>query len=153
PAHPISRGKLCVRGQAAIQTTYHPDRIPQPVKRSGPRGSGQFEAISWDEALTMLLSQLDALASARDQRALAFLKRPGNGQRDLLVSHFLDRFGAPPPLAFDFFDDVVLRRANLLSFGYEQLPTFDLARSRYVLSFGADFLGTWNSPVAQSAAY
>src|SRR2546423_1666388 len=35
----------------------------------------------------------------------------------------------------------------------DQLPTFDLARSRYVISFGADFLGTWNSPVAQNAAY
>ena len=47
----------------------------------------------------------------------------------------------------------MLRRANAISFGHEQLPTFDLARARYVLSFGADFLGTWNSPVAQSAAY
>jgi anaerobic selenocysteine-containing dehydrogenase len=153
PAHPISQGKLCVRGQAAIQATYHPDRIPQPVKRSGPRGSGQFEKISWDEALSTLVSQLDALASAREQRALAFVTRPGNGQRHRLVSQFLDRFGAPAPFAFDFFDDAVLRRANLLSFGDEQLPTFDFARSRYVLSFGADFLGTWNSPVAQSAAY
>jgi anaerobic selenocysteine-containing dehydrogenase len=40
-----------------------------------------------------------------------------------------------------------------LSFGYAQLPTFDLAQSRYVLSFGADFLGTWNSPVSHSVAY
>ena len=47
----------------------------------------------------------------------------------------------------------MLRRANAISFGREQLPTFDLANARYVLSFGADFLGTWNSPVAQSAAY
>ncbi len=47
----------------------------------------------------------------------------------------------------------MLRRANALSFGHEQLPTFDLARSRYVISFGADFLGTWNSPVAHAEAY
>ncbi len=47
----------------------------------------------------------------------------------------------------------MLRRANLLSFGREQLPTFDLARAGYVVSFGADFLGTWNSPVAQHAGY
>ena len=55
--------------------------------------------------------------------------------------------------SFELFGDDVLRRANALSFGREQLPTFDLANARYVLSFGADFLGTWNSPVAQSAAY
>jgi anaerobic selenocysteine-containing dehydrogenase len=47
----------------------------------------------------------------------------------------------------------VLRRANAISFGHEQLPTIDLARSRFVIAFGADFLGTWNSPVAQNAAY
>src|SRR5207253_3191907 len=46
-----------------------------------------------------------------------------------------------------------LRTANALSFGREQLPTIDLARARYVIGFGADFLGTWNSPVAQGAAY
>ena len=44
-------------------------------------------------------------------------------------------------------------QANLLSFGHAALPTFDLARADYVISFGADFLGTWNSPVAQSIGY
>src|SRR5262245_18210151 len=39
PAHPISQGKLCVRGQAAIQIAYHPDRIQQPLQRTGDRGS------------------------------------------------------------------------------------------------------------------
>src|SRR4029453_2802482 len=54
---------------------------------------------------------------------------------------------------FEVFGEDVLREANARSFHRAQLPTFDLARSRYVLSFGADFLGTWNSPVAQSVAY
>ena len=56
-------------------------------------------------------------------------------------------------MAYELFGDDVLRRANALSFGREQLPTFDLANARHVLSFGADFLGTWNSPVAQSVGY
>ena len=51
PKHPISQGKLCVRGQAAIQVTYHPDRIRQPLRRTGARGSGPFQEISWDEAI------------------------------------------------------------------------------------------------------
>ena len=56
-------------------------------------------------------------------------------------------------MTFEFFDDEVLRRANAMSFGAHQLPTFDLAHARYVIAFGADFLGTWNSPLAQSVAY
>jgi len=153
PDHPISRGKLCVRGQAAIQLTYHPDRIIHPLKRTGPRGSGPFQEITWDEATAMLLTQLDGLAASGNQKALAFLTRPMRGQRRTLISQFLNRFGAPPPVSFEPFDEQVLRRANARSFAHDQLPTFDLARSRYVIAFGADFLGTWNAPVPQSVDY
>src|SRR5437867_6436096 len=153
PAHPISQGKLCVRGQAAIQIAYHPDRIAQPLKRTGERGSGQYSAVTWDDALSELLSKLDALALANDQEALAFLTRPLQGQRRTLLAQFLTRFGAPAPVEFEVFEERALRQANARSFGYDQLPTFDLARCRYVIAFGADFLGTWNSPVSQSVGY
>ena len=153
PNHPISQGKTCVRGQAAIQVTYHPDRITGPLKRNGPKGSGQFQPVTWDDGLAELVSRLDALASANERQALAFLKRRQRGVRHELVTQFLGRFGAGAPLEYELFGEDVLRRANGISFGREQLPTFDLARARYVISFGADFLGTWNSPVAQNAAY
>jgi len=153
PDHPISRGKICARGQAAIQVTYHPDRIRQPLRRSGARGSGEFQEISWDEAMSEALSKLNGIASAEDRKTLGFLTRPLDGQREVLVSQFLEQFGAAPATTYEVFGESVLREANKRSFGYAQLPTFDLARARYVLSFGADFLGTWNSPVAHSVAY
>jgi anaerobic selenocysteine-containing dehydrogenase len=153
PKHPISRGGLCARGQAAIQLTYHPDRLRQPMKRTGQRGAGTFTAISWDEAIGELVAKLDALAAAGDQKSLAMLSRARTGKRRDLLAEFARRFGAPPPIGFDVFGDDVLRRANALSFGHAQLPSFDLAQARYVIAFGADFLGTWNSPVAQSVDY
>jgi anaerobic selenocysteine-containing dehydrogenase len=153
PAHPINRGALCARGQAAIQTTYHPDRITHPLKRSGTRGAGQFQAVSWDDAIAELVAQLDGLATSGNQRALACLTAPGASQRHDLVEQFLARFGAPTAITHELLSDDILRRANLLSFGREQLPTFDLERSGFVLSFAADFLGTWNSPVSQQAGY
>jgi anaerobic selenocysteine-containing dehydrogenase len=70
-----------------------------------------------------------------------------------LIERFLSGFDGAEWVPFELFDDEVLRRANRLSFGYEQLPTVDLARSGYVISMGSDFLGTWNSPVAQSVSY
>src|SRR5437867_2354032 len=153
PDHPINKGKLCTRGQAAAEITYHPDRVGHPLKPTGARGDGKFEEISWDQALGELVSKLDALAGANDQKRLAILLRPERGLRAELMKQFASRFGAPAPVTFAFFNDDVLRRANALSFGSYQLPTFDLAESRYVLSFGADFLGTWNSPVAQNIGY
>lgn len=153
PAHPVNQGRLCARGQSAIQVTYHPDRITQPLKLSGNRGEGRYDAISWDDALSELIGKLDALATAGTQRALAFLARPGSSQRRAIVEQVLARFGAPAPVTFEIFGDDVLRQANGISFGRPQLPTFDLANARYVLSFGSDFLGTWNSPVANAVAY
>jgi anaerobic selenocysteine-containing dehydrogenase len=153
PKHPVSQGGLCARGQASIQITYHPDRLTQPMKRKGARGSADFEPVSWDAAIAELTSKLDALAAAGDQKSLAYLTRRRSSRRTAVAAEFLSKFGAPAPLVFDVFGDEVVRRANALSFGHAQLPTIDLARARFVVSFGADFLGTWNSPVAQSHAY
>jgi len=153
PAHPINQGGLCARGQAAIQVTYHPDRITQPLKRAGNRGDGRYDAISWDDALAEIVRRLDALEGAGNQKALAFVARHGAGHRAALVAQFLGRYGAPGPMTYELFAESVLRRANALSFGREQLPTFDLPNARFVLGFGADFLGTWNSPVSQNHGY
>jgi menaquinone reductase, molybdopterin-binding-like subunit len=153
PDDPISQGKLCARGQAAIQVTYHPDRLDQPKKRSGERGSGQFTDITWEEAIKELTGKLDELVAASDQASLALLTRPRPSRRSALLADWLQRFGAKAPVTYEVFSDEVLRRANAVSFGAHQLPTFDLEHARYVISFGADFLGTWNSVVAHSAAY
>jgi anaerobic selenocysteine-containing dehydrogenase len=153
PDHPVNRGKLCPRGHAALQVLYHPDRLANPLKRRGPRGSGDFEQVSWENALNELISHLTDLRSSADAASLAFLSRPLRGQRRELVERFLRAFGAPPPVFYEPLDETVLRQANLLSFGSAALPTLDLARADYLISFGADFLGAWNSPVAQSIGY
>ncbi len=153
PNHPVNQGKLCARGQAGLQVTYHPDRLKNPLKRTGSRGSGEFQEISWDEAIKEFVSQLAAVRSDNQAGALAFLTRSVRGQRRELIDRFLKSFGAPPAITFETFDEAVWRRANLISFGVAQLPTLDLAHAQYVLSLGADFLGTWNSPVSQAIGY
>src|SRR5215471_12340813 len=155
PTHPISQGALCPRGQASIQITYHPDRIIQPLKRRGARGSGDYQPISWDAAIAELVTHLDSIASAGGQgsQGLAALTRTGASSRNDLFALFLEKFGAQAPVVYELFGDEVLRRANGISFGHEQVPTFDFANARAVISFGADFLGTWGSPVSQMAGY
>lgn len=153
PMHPVNRGKLCARGQAGLQVIYHPDRLRGPLKRSGERGSGAFQNISWDDAMKELTSQLSSLHSASGAASLAFLTSPLRGQRRELIDRFLKAYGAPPSMTYEPLDDSVLRQANFLSFGWPELPTFDLSHADYVISFGADFLGTWNSPVSQSIGY
>jgi anaerobic selenocysteine-containing dehydrogenase len=150
---PISQGGLCARGQASIQITYHPDRLTHPMKRTGARGAGEFKEITWDEAIAELTGQLDTLAAAKDQKSVAYLTRSRGGRRTALAAEFLKAYGGPVPIACELFSEDVLRRANAISFGHQQLPTIDFARCHFAISFGADFLGTWNSPVSQSGAY
>ncbi len=124
PAHPVNHGALCARGQAAIQVTYHPDRLRHPLKRSGARGSGQYQEVTWDEALAELTSRLDALTQAGRMGAMAYFMKPRMSARDELVTLLLDRVGAPSPMRVSLLEEDVLRRANALSFGREPAPNF-----------------------------
>ena len=153
PKHPVNRGKLCARGQAGLQITYHPDRVRTPLKRFGQRGSGVFHTIGWETALSEIVVKLQEIRSRGRANSIRFLTDRVRGRRRELINNFLGSIGAPPALEFDPLDEPVLRRANLLDFGRPVMPSFDFARSNYVISFGADFLGAWNSPVAQSIGY
>jgi anaerobic selenocysteine-containing dehydrogenase len=153
PAHPINRGKLCPRGQAGLQVTYHPDRVRNPLARSGARGSGEFKEISWDDAMKQLMAQLSSLHTGNLQGRLAFISSPLRGRRKSIAATFAAGFKNSERIEFAFFDERVIRAANAASFHHEAPPTVDLGQSNYVMSFGANFLGTWNSPVAQSLGY
>jgi len=58
PDCPINHGTLCSKGLASIQLAYHPDRLTYPVRRLGPKGSGRWERISWDEALDAIAEKI-----------------------------------------------------------------------------------------------
>src|SRR5215471_2783718 len=88
PQHPVNHGALCPRGQAGLQIVYHPDRLRNPLKRTGPRGSGQYEEIGWEEAIQELVSRTQALRSHEPNGALVFLTKPFRGQRRALLEGF-----------------------------------------------------------------
>jgi anaerobic selenocysteine-containing dehydrogenase len=153
PNHPINQGRLCPRGQTGLQVTYHPDRIRTPLARTGPRGSGQYQEITWDDAIKQLVAQLSPLQADKKDGQVAFVTSPLRGVRKNIVNGFATALSNRPRTEFAFFDGSVSQAANFTSFGFDAPPTVDLGRSSYVISFGADFLGTWNSPVAQSIGY
>lgn len=66
PDHPFTRGFLCAKVNRYVERTYHRDRLLHPMRRVGPKGSGQFERISWDEALDEIASRLDDIRASSD---------------------------------------------------------------------------------------
>ena len=78
PEHPGSRGRNCAKGPATLNQVTDPDRILYPMKRSGPRGGGGWERVSWDEALDALAARIRAaLVQGRRNEIMVHLGRPG----------------------------------------------------------------------------
>jgi anaerobic selenocysteine-containing dehydrogenase len=153
PKHPVNRGKLCARGQALLQELYHPDRIAQPLKRTGPRGSGEFSPISWKEGLDLLVGRLKDLQSRQVADSLAFLSPPLRGTLAEMVTRFLGAFGSPNHFSHEPMDTHWLRLVSQETYGRAALPYYDIEDGRYLLSFGADFIENHLSPVHYGRAF
>lgn len=154
PAHPLNRGKLCARGQAGLQLLYDPDRLRNAVRQSGGRGSRHFEPISWTTAIEELAGQLSSIA---DPSRIGVLAGSLPDHLHQMLETFCAELGAPAPVFFDLHNSFEGRRDAAETcerwFGTRLLPSFDLSRAEVVFSFGANFLETWMSPVAQGADY
>ena len=61
--HPVTRGMICNRGRLMVDHLYHPERINFPLKRAGDRGAGQWQRVSWDQALDEVAEKLGTLRS------------------------------------------------------------------------------------------
>jgi len=78
PDHPMTRGGLCVKLKDYEKRHYHPNRLLYPMKRVGPKGSNQFERISWDEALDTIVDRWQALINDVGPRAILPVSYLGN---------------------------------------------------------------------------
>ncbi len=137
PLSPIAHGKLCARGHASLHGLYNPDRIPQALARA----NGDWQKLSWDDAEQQLA---DALAANRGRTV--FLTEGTSGSLDALIDEFCAAFGIER-VRFEPFALEPVRTANRLIFGVDAVPVHDFARADLVLTFGADFIETWASPI------
>ena len=90
--HPVNKGVLCAKGSAGIMQVNAPSRLRAPLKRVGPRGAGEFEEISWDEALRIATDWLDPIRRT-DPSKLAFFT--GRDQSQSFTSFWAQNFGTP----------------------------------------------------------
>lgn len=78
PDHPMTRGGLCVKLRDYEKRHYHPDRLLYPMKRVGPKGSKQFERITWDEALDTIVDRWQSIIADHGPRAILPASYLGN---------------------------------------------------------------------------
>jgi molybdopterin-containing oxidoreductase family iron-sulfur binding subunit len=145
PAHPVNQGRLCARGQAALQGLYNPDRIQQPLRRAQ---DGTFHPLSWNDAEAQVAARLTELRQSGNVTGIAFLTSQLSGTLDDLIDAWLSALGSKLRYTFEPFAYESLRTSYQITFGRDVIPSYDLGASKYLISFGADFLESWISPVA-----
>jgi molybdopterin-containing oxidoreductase family iron-sulfur binding subunit len=144
PASGINQGKLCGLGQASVQHHYNPDRLRAPLIRQ----DGGLKPVSWTDAMATLL---DKSAATKDGR-FAFLTGPVSGHLKVLVRNTTESLGSNQHFTYDPLSTRVNRAAADQLFGAES-PRLLLDQAHLILSFGADFLDTWVSPVHFAGQY
>ena len=153
PLHPVNGGRLCPRGQAALQSLFHPDRLPGPMHRVGPRGSlTSFARASWDEALGEIGGRLRSLRERRHPESLVLVRSSRGAIGHRLARRFVEAFGSPNDVVLDRGDEAAAL-AVYLGQGVRATPAYDVQSTAYVLSLGGGLLEASGSPVHMSRAY
>jgi molybdopterin-containing oxidoreductase family iron-sulfur binding subunit len=142
PLHPVNRGKLCIRGQASLQGIYNPDRITKPFLKE----KNEWKAISFSEAQALLQTKADSASKAGKGR-IAMLSEIVGETLLKLFTETLEQWKSPEPLLFEPFAYESLKTANEKVFAVKGLVSYRLEAADLLVSFGADFLETWLSPV------
>ncbi|MCP5381381.1 MAG: molybdopterin-dependent oxidoreductase [Kordiimonadaceae bacterium] len=135
PDHPVNKGVLCAKGSAGIMQHYSPARLTTPLKRVGPRGSGEFEEISWEEAMEIATGKLRAVRE-KDPKRLAFFT--GRDQSQALTGWFSAKFGTHNYAAHGGFCSVNMAAAGLYTIGgsFWEFGEPDWHKTKYFMMFG-----------------
>ncbi len=144
--HPVNDGGICILGVSGLQLLYGPTRVTSPMKRVGNRGAGEWQAISWDEAIRMLADKLTDIRDAGNPQRVACLTNTDRGTTARLLDRFLQAYGSPNFFRMPSLDDsleVAFYRAQ----GSVATAGFDVENADFILSFGAGIIEGWGSPV------
>ncbi|MGU9951903.1 MAG: molybdopterin-dependent oxidoreductase [Gammaproteobacteria bacterium WSBS_2016_MAG_OTU1] len=135
--HPVNRGVLCAKGNAAIMKQYSPAKLQYPMMRKpdSPRGSGEFVEISWEKAMEMLTSRLAKIRSTNPNQ-LAFFT--GRDQMQALSGLWAQQFGTLNWAAHGGFCSVNMAAAGLITHGYSfwEFGEPDWEQTNYFMLWG-----------------
>ncbi|HEX8993253.1 MAG TPA: molybdopterin-dependent oxidoreductase, partial [Anaerolineales bacterium] len=149
--NPVNQGRTCARGQVTLQGLYNPDRVNDPIQRR--RGSPAGDKMDWDAAVKVVSDALTKNAPGE----IAFLLGMAPDHLFDLASDLMKALGGSAPIRYGalsmFETRATLVQATQNLFGQAAMPFFDIGKSDMVFSFGANFLETWLSPVAQTREF
>ncbi|MBT8215500.1 MAG: molybdopterin-dependent oxidoreductase, partial [Acidimicrobiia bacterium] len=147
PAHPGSRGRNCAKGPATINQIYDPERILHPLRRSGPRGSGEWEQVTWEEALQDIAGRMrTAIQEDRHDEIMYHVGRPGE---DGFMDRTLKAWGVDGHNSHTNICSASARVGYAMWMGHDR-PSADFANARFILLLSSHLeTGHYFNPHAQ----
>ena len=142
PRHPINRGALCMRGQAALQGGYDPDRLKTPMIQE----NGVWRSISFEDA-EALIAQKAMEAGRQGPNCVRLLSEIVGDSLLALFQEALQQWESNGPVLFEPYAYESMKAAHEAVFGVSAVPSLHMDRADVLIGFGADFLETWLSPV------
>jgi anaerobic selenocysteine-containing dehydrogenase len=118
PEIPQNKGALCPIGSASLEYLYHPERLKHPLRRTGQRGEGKWQQISWDEALSQIADELSKAKKNYGPEAVAMISGSAKGYRDTFLRRFANVFGTPNVACADYVCHVPRILASEITFGF-----------------------------------
>lgn len=144
PDHPLSHGGLCAVGQASLLGLYDQQRLQHPLQNGNQ--------VEWAEVDKAIARQLDDIR--KQKGGIRFLTGPGVGPTTrAAIGRFLENFADARHVVHDPRSASAIVTAHERTHGFRILPHYYLDKAEIIVSFDADFLGTWISPVEFTSAY
>jgi len=147
PDSSVNSGGLCQMGQSALQAHYNPDRITTPMARM----NGALSPVSWDDAFA-LLDEKAGLKSGLNGSRVAWVTGTVSGHQAVMIDAHLASLDSKNHYSHEIVNDAVWRAVCKDMLGVPN-PRLRVDKAGVILSFGADFLGTWGSQVHYAAEY
>lgn len=126
PESPVSRGKLCVKGEASLDYVHHPARLRYPLRRAGERGSGRWERIPWDKALDTVADQLLQAKTTYGPESVIFMRGSfKGGYEGAYLARFGNAFGAPNIASMASVCYQPRVNGSVFTHGFNPVPDYD----------------------------
>ena len=137
----LSHGYICPKALALPELLNHPQRLTKPLRRKGERGSGQWEEISWDEALRFAAAGLNRIKEEHGARAVAFCQGAPKGLEHFVLIRLANTFGSPNVVGPQNVCHMPREIAGIHTCGFFPVPDYEHANEA-VIVWGSNLTAT-----------
>ena len=141
PQSPVNKGSICLKARSALEMLYHPQRLIFPLKRTGARGQGKWEKISWEEAFEYTAYHLNQAKKEEGPHSVAVIQGTTKGLIDVYTERLVNAFGTPNLSTSGHVCFLPRLFAGKITHGFFPVPDYD-GHPDCIILWGADLSKT-----------